>query len=413
MTVALQDTNVARWVSLLGPTRQLAELLSMTEFVPAAMRGKPDTIAAAILYGDELGLDPMVSLQSINVVEGRPAPSAELKRALILKAGHAFNVHEMTGTRVRVSGLRAGLPESDRLTVEWTIDMARAAGLATKQNWRNYPRAMLMARATDDLARAMFPDVVKGLGDADVVLHADPATGEILEPLEVEPPARKAIQRTRRPRTPAVAPVAEEEAETPPPATGEDTRPPVAPPSTEEAIERPAPAPEAHTGTTPSSGTTPETPPPRAAAYDDDAVAPPYPKAHQPDDVPLPPEMRPHGTGQTVRPDVATEPEQPVEEPPVPGQVPRITASPLKAVNAALTRELGTAATPEERHSMLSAITGRTITTSKDLTRAEGYSVLSFLARVASGNARYDMDPETGHIDVHDAALEPPEDQEA
>ena len=44
--------------------------------------------------------------------------------------------------------------------------MARAAGLTSKPGtaWRNYPRAMLLARASADVCRMMFPDVVKGLG---------------------------------------------------------------------------------------------------------------------------------------------------------------------------------------------------------------------------------------------------------
>jgi hypothetical protein len=61
-------------------------------------------------------------------------------------------------------GLRAGHPESAAHYVEWTIEMARAAGLAGRGAWRSYPRALLLARASTDLARMAFPDVVKGLG---------------------------------------------------------------------------------------------------------------------------------------------------------------------------------------------------------------------------------------------------------
>ncbi len=44
--------NIGRWAAVLVPAAQLAERIAGTEFVPAAMRGKPDVVVAAIMYGD-------------------------------------------------------------------------------------------------------------------------------------------------------------------------------------------------------------------------------------------------------------------------------------------------------------------------------------------------------------------------
>jgi hypothetical protein len=340
---------IARWVNLLGPARQLAEVLSMTEFVPTAMRGKPDAIAAAILYGDELGIEPMQALASIHVVEGRPAPSAELMRALILRAGHSFVVHEMSGTRVRVSGLRHGRPEAERTVVDWSLDMARSAGLLGRKNWQNYPRAMLMARATGDLARVVFPDVVKGLG----YIAEDTDDARVMEswgPPEAigQDGPKKAIQRTRRPKA-APAP-ADEPADAP---------------------EAPS-EPRAHD----------ETPPP---------VAP----------VPTPREVVSENNDRPVEevtlPELA--PEQTPDEQPATGPA-TISAAPLKALHTALGKELGSVATREEKLAMLSAILNRPVLSSKDLTRAEGYEVLDVLGQMAEGTVTWQMDPEFGGITV-------------
>lgn len=347
---------IARWVSLLGPARQLAELLSMTEFVPTAMRGKPDAIAAAILYGDELGIEPMQALASIHVVEGRPAPSAELMRALILRAGHSFVVHEMSGTRVRVSGLRTGRPEAERTVVDWSLDMARSAGLLGRKNWQNYPRAMLMARATGDLARVVFPDVVKGLGyvaeDDTTAMDAwGPPAPEVIG----QDKPRKAIQRTRKPRV----------------ATSDGLR------STD--------APEA-----PSAPTVDDEAPPPVASVDT-----PEPRPREvvsPDN---------DETTQTVTfPEL--EPEQHVPEPPVAPEAgpATISAAPLKALHTALGKELGSVATRDEKLAMLSAILGKPVLSSKALTRAEGYEVLDVLAQMAEGTVTWTMDPEYGGITV-------------
>jgi len=167
------------------------------------MRGKPDAVTAAIMYGDELGLGPMQALAGIDVVEGKPRPSAELARALILRDGHTLTVHEATGSRVRLSGLRAGRPENERVYVEWTMDMARAAGLVNRATYRAYPRAMLMARASSDLSRILFPDVIKGLGyiaeNPESLETLDGWAGPDTDPPDTDPAPPKAIQRRKRP----------------------------------------------------------------------------------------------------------------------------------------------------------------------------------------------------------------------
>lgn len=194
----VESGNIGRWAAVLVPAAQLAERIAGTEFVPAAMRGKPDVVVAAIMYGDEIGVGPMQALAGIHVVDGRPQPSAELMRALILRAGHQITVHQSTGEIARISGLRAGHPESNRVPVTWSIDMARSAGLLHKQNWQKYPRAMLLAAASRDLARLLFPDVIKGLSGGD---DADPGEWEAwadTAPAEPPPPVAPPLVRRRR-----------------------------------------------------------------------------------------------------------------------------------------------------------------------------------------------------------------------
>jgi hypothetical protein len=45
----------------------------------------------------------------------------------------------------------------------WTFEQAQKAGLTGKDNWKNYPRAMLRARCIAEGVRAVYPAAIGGL----------------------------------------------------------------------------------------------------------------------------------------------------------------------------------------------------------------------------------------------------------
>lgn len=200
-TVELQSSPaLPEWVLLMAPAIKLAEVLAPTEFVPKGLRNRPEAVAACILYGQALGVHPMQALAGIDVVEGRPSPSAELLRALIYSAGHELWIEEASGTRVTVAGRRKG--SSNVVKVAWTMDMAKAANLAGKSNWRSYPRQMLTARATSELARVLFPDVIRGLGEIPDEQALEVSAAATSAPAADAQPAEAGTTRMRRRRQP-------------------------------------------------------------------------------------------------------------------------------------------------------------------------------------------------------------------
>lgn len=157
---------------------KLAQRIADTEFVPKGLRKRPEAVLAAMLTGHEAGVGPMASLSKIHVVDGRPGMAAELMRALVLRDGHELWIEESSRTVCRVGGRRSGSERETR--VEWTLDDAKTAGLAGKDNWRKYPRAMLAARATAELCRMVFPDVLAGISYT-VEELADGDFGDVLD----------------------------------------------------------------------------------------------------------------------------------------------------------------------------------------------------------------------------------------
>ena len=149
------------WITILPKAAELAKAVADTDFVPRGLRGNPAAITACVLYGDEVGLEPMQALAHIAVIDGRPTMSAEAMRGLILAAGHELWTEDATNTRVTVAGRRRDSDQTSRVT--WTLDDAKRAGIAGKVNWQKYPRQMLLARASAELARAIFADAIGGL----------------------------------------------------------------------------------------------------------------------------------------------------------------------------------------------------------------------------------------------------------
>jgi hypothetical protein len=142
-----------------------------------------------MVYGAELGLSPMTALREVFIIEGTPSCSAKLMRALILRAGHQLEWRTLTRDRAVLVGRRRD--RRGHATVEWTLDDARNAGVAGKDVWKKYPRSMLAARATSELARLIFPDVTIGYTPEELggsVAHFGEYESIDVEPDDVPPP---------------------------------------------------------------------------------------------------------------------------------------------------------------------------------------------------------------------------------
>ena len=165
---------------LVPQAASLADQIARTDFAPAGLRGKPEAVMAAMLTGHEIGIGPMQALSEISVINGRPCMSAKLMRALVHRAGHALGFEVKSNRKVTICARRADWPEDRVAKVTWTRDDAKAAGLSGGQNYRKYPRAMLAARATGEICRDNFADVLGGIGytpeelsDGDLVADDD------------------------------------------------------------------------------------------------------------------------------------------------------------------------------------------------------------------------------------------------
>lgn len=227
--------SLVQWAQEARDAHQIAEQLAETSFVPRAMQGRPAEVTAAILTGRELGLEPMAALRSINVIEGTPSMTAAGLRGLAQSHGHHIWTEESSDTRAVVCGRRLGTSTTEK--VIWTIDRARKAGLAGKTNWTRHPAAMLVARATSEIARRVAADALMGMPYSTEEITDDGAA-PAPEPPTAEP-AKPAKPRTLKRAAVAPPPPAEPEPAPEPEPAAEGGSPPEPEPP-----EPPAPEPE-------------------------------------------------------------------------------------------------------------------------------------------------------------------------
>lgn len=123
---------------------------------------------AVLLAGDEMGFAPMVSARSLSFVKNKLSLNAEAQVAACMRHSAIclyFRLVETTAERAVYETLRAGSPE--KVTLAYTIDQAKKANLLSNGTWQSHPAAMLRARCSSALAKAVFPDLVAGLVDPD------------------------------------------------------------------------------------------------------------------------------------------------------------------------------------------------------------------------------------------------------
>lgn len=148
--------------SSLQEAMDFANMLSKSNLVPKDYQGNPSNCIIAMQWGLEIGLQPLQAMQSIAVINGRPAIWGDAMLALVRGSGQLEYIHEDPtddGCTVRLK--RKGEPEAERT---FTKEDAKKAGLSGKQGpWTQYPKRMMQLRARAFALRDVFPDVLRGV----------------------------------------------------------------------------------------------------------------------------------------------------------------------------------------------------------------------------------------------------------
>ncbi len=205
-----ESSALITWAESANAAYGIAERLVKTSFVSEQFKGKAAEATAAILAGAEVGLSPMASLRSFDIIQGVAAPRAMTLRAIVQSAGHEMWVEHSSDDKAVVCGRRRGSDRVERAV--WTMQRAQRLKLTGKDNWQKQPQAMLLARATSECARLVA---------ADAILGVPYAAEEIEDDVPAAPTGERPRRTARRvlppPEPPTPEPEVDEETVTDPP----------------------------------------------------------------------------------------------------------------------------------------------------------------------------------------------------
>jgi len=151
--------------------QRAGKLLSASPLVPKDYRDNPASCAIALNLANRIGCDPLMVMQNLFIVQGRPGWGAQFLIATFNSCGRFTALRfEFSGTEGQDDwGCRAWAVELNTNTriqgAKVTIKLAKAEGWYSKSGskWQTMPEQMLMYRCASWFIKAYAPEVSMGL----------------------------------------------------------------------------------------------------------------------------------------------------------------------------------------------------------------------------------------------------------
>ena len=130
-----------------------------------------DQAVALMLLCQAEGMHPAIAARDYHLIQGRPALKADAMLARFQQSGGSVQWKDYSDEKV--TGIFSH-PQGGTLELSWTLQQAKSIGIAGKDNWKNYPRAMLRARVISEGIRSVFPGCVVGVYTPEEVQDFEP-----------------------------------------------------------------------------------------------------------------------------------------------------------------------------------------------------------------------------------------------
>jgi len=152
-----------------------------------------EQVMAVMLVAQAENKHPASVVQEYDIIQGKPALKSQAILARFQLSGGSVQWDEVTPKKVKGTFKH---PQGGSLTVEWTIEMAKQAGIYREgSGWSKYPEDMLRARVISRAVRSIYPACILGHYATEEVMDFDSpmpkhmgVVEDVKQPLEVLQP---------------------------------------------------------------------------------------------------------------------------------------------------------------------------------------------------------------------------------
>ena len=130
-----------------------------------------EQVMAVMLVAQAENKHPASVVQEYDIIQGKPALKSQAILARFQLSGGSVQWDEVTNKKVKGTFKH---PQGGSLTVEWTIEMAKQAGIYREgSGWSKYPEDMLRARVISRAVRSIYPACILGHYATEEVMDFD------------------------------------------------------------------------------------------------------------------------------------------------------------------------------------------------------------------------------------------------
>ena len=147
--------------------QRMSKALASSDLVPDAFRGNVANCLIALEISTRLGMAPLMVMQNLHIIHGRPSWSSQFIIAAI-NSSRRFTTLKFEFNKERTSCTAYATERATGEVIRGatvTMEMASVEGWSTKKGskWATMPELMLQYRAAAFFGRVYCPEILNGL----------------------------------------------------------------------------------------------------------------------------------------------------------------------------------------------------------------------------------------------------------